>query len=250
VSALHVEPIRSPDTPDTRVEEIIETRNEAIGNAQREAIVLGLPLDTRSIESGDIVSAIAETAESEAADLLVLGWPRPVPGKRDPSPTVAQLLERCGCDVAVLLDRRDPPWRNVLLPFVGGAHDLLAVDMVRRISASGASITILHIVDPDRPAGEAPKLRTRERGSFRDERVTLKVVESREPVRETLLEATNGYDLIVIGVSPTFHAGDYPWSVRNERLARESGASLLVVHSHRVSAGVSAAGSEAVGVSD
>jgi hypothetical protein len=63
--------------------------------------------------------------------------------------------------------------------------------------------------------------------------VTLRVVESRDPVAETVREAGNGYDLIVVGVSPTFGDGRYPWSVRHERIARDSEASLLVVRSHR-----------------
>jgi nucleotide-binding universal stress UspA family protein len=233
VCAVHVEPIPAADTPARVREEIVEIRNEALGSARREAIVLGLPLSTSSIRSGDAVGSIIRAAEDRESDLIVLGWPRPVNGKGEPSPTMGRLLEQCTRDVAVLLNRREPPWRKVLLPFVGGVHDLLAVELVRRIAESGAAVTILHVVDPGRPSSEPPRLRTRETGSFRDERVTLRVVESRDPVAETVREAGNGYDLIVVGVSPTFGDGRYPWSVRHERIARDSEASLLVVRSHR-----------------
>jgi nucleotide-binding universal stress UspA family protein len=233
VCALHVEPVQTANTPARIREEIAEIRNEALASARREAVVLGLPLSTSSIRSADPVASIVRAAEDRGSDLVVLGWPRAVNGSGEPSPTMARLMEQCTRDVAVLLNRREPPWRKVLLPFVGGAHDLLAVELVRRIAESGAVITILHVVDPARPTSEPPRLRTRETGSFHDERVTLRVVESSDAVGETVREAKRGYDLIVVGVSPTFGDGRYPWSVRHERIARDSEASLLVVRSHR-----------------
>jgi nucleotide-binding universal stress UspA family protein len=233
VCAVHVERIAGANAPARVLEEIEEIRTEALGSASREALVLGLPLRTCSLASEDPVAAIEQTARDESAELIVMGWPRPAPGGRDPGPTVDRLLDGAHCDVAVLLDRREPPWRNVLLPFVGGAHDLLAVDLVRRIADSGASVTILHIVEPGRDGAEPPRLRTRETGSFRDEHVTLRVVESRDAIRETIREARNGYDLIVVGVTPTFAGGLYPWGLRHQRLTRESEASLLVVRSRR-----------------
>jgi nucleotide-binding universal stress UspA family protein len=237
VSALHIEPLQSEDTPAAVREEIAEIRNEALGSAQREAIILGLPLSTSSYASTDAVGAIRRVAEARSSDLILLGWPRPTAANGEPSPTVERLLDGCTCDVAVLLDRREPPWRNVLLPFVGGPHDLLAVELVRRIAESGATVTILHVTDPQRPTSETPRLRTPETGSFRDERVRLLVVESADPVGETVREAEAGYDLIVVGVSPTFGAGVYPWNLRNERIAKDSQASLLVVWSHGAAAG-------------
>lgn len=232
VCALHIEPVPAKDAPIRVLEEIEEIRTEALESASREALVLGLPMRTRSFPSADPVAAIAETARDESAELMVMGWPRPASGGRDPGLTVDRLLENADCDVAVLLDRREPPWRHVLLPFVGGAHDLLAVDLVRRIAESGAAVTILHIVEPGRNGADPPRLRTRETGSFRDEHVTLRVIESRDAVRETVREARNGYDLIVVGVTPTFAGGLYPWGLRHQRLTRESEASLLVVRSH------------------
>jgi hypothetical protein len=236
VSALHIERLQSEDTPAAVREEIAEIRDEALGSAQREAIILGLPLSTSSYASTDPVGAIRRAAAARSSDLILLGWPRPTAAHGEPSPTVERLLDGCTCDVAVLLDRRKP-WRNVLLPFVGGPHDLLAVELARRIAESGATVTILHLTDPQRPTSETPRLRTPETGSFRDERVRLRVVESADPVGETVREAEAGYDLIVVGVSPTFGAGLYPWNLRHERIAKDSQASLLVVWSHGAAAG-------------
>lgn len=229
---LHVERVTGPDTSEREREEIAELSEEALAGAVQEAAMLGLPMRTCTVASDDRAGAIADMAESESANLIVMGWTRALPGGRIPSSTVDRLMERCTRDVAVLLDRRQPPWRSVLLPFAGGPDDLLAVSLVRRIARSGAEVTILHVVDPDRPAGESPRLRTRETGSFRDERVTLEVVQSNDTVGQTARVARRGFDLIVVGAAPAFQVGDSLWGEQHERIARECDSSVLVVRSH------------------
>lgn len=238
ICALHIEAVVTASTPARVRAEVAELRSEALGGAKREAAVLGLPIRTRATPSTDPAATIMDVAREEAADLIIIGWTKPVLGRSILSPTVNRLLEESPTDVAVLLDRHEPPWRHVLLPFEGGPHDELALEFVRRIANSGAAVTILSTSDPEHPVRETPRALAELVGPYGDERVTLKSVETWDPLGETVRESRRDYDLIVIGVTPTFGSGRSPFGREHERIARESDASLLIVRSHDVVAGI------------
>lgn len=232
ICALHLEPWEKGAIPATVARERAEMREEALAGAFTAGASQGLDVRTRSFQSSDVASDILEVAREEAAELIVMGWTKPVFGRSVTSETVNTILARAPTDVAIFFSRQGPPWRRVLLPFTGGPHDRLALDFVRIIVESGASATVLHVVDPDRSEQEAPRLRTTEVGGFRDERVTLKVIASWDPVGEIVRESTNGYDLIVSGIATGSGNGATPIGKHHERMARESDASLLLVRKH------------------
>jgi nucleotide-binding universal stress UspA family protein len=232
ICALHLEQGEKGAVPASVVRERAELREEALAGAFAAGASLGLDVRTRSFPSWDYSADILEVAQEEAAELIVIGWTKPILGRSVTSETVNTILARATNDVAIFFSRQGPPWRRILLPFTGGPHDRLALDFVRIIVESGASATVLHVVDPDNPVRDAPRLRTAEVGGFRDERVTLKVVPSWDPVGEIVRESTNGYDLIVSGIATGWGNGAPPVGKHHERMARESDASLLLVRKY------------------
>jgi K+:H+ antiporter len=237
VCALHIESSPARTMPPRKRQESADLRDEVLGAATQAGSRLGLPIRTASFPSKDVAASIMDFAAEDDADLVVVGWTKPILGRSIPSRTISTLLDRSETDVGVFFQRKSPPWRRVLLPFAGGPHDRLAVDLVGRIVETGAKATVLHIVNPQRAADEQPRLRTTESTGFGDERVVLKVVESWDPLGETVRESRQGYDLIVMGVAPTFTLGRSQFGKEHERIARESDASLLIVRSHRIVAG-------------
>ncbi|MGH7502676.1 MAG: universal stress protein [Longimicrobiales bacterium] len=232
ICALHLEAGGKGPVPARIAKERAELREEALAGALGAGSSLGLDVRTRSFPSTDVPGDILETAREEAAELIVMGWTKPILGRSITSETVNALLAGATTDVAIFFSRRGPPWRRILLPFTGGPHDRLALEFVRAIVESGASATVLHVIDPDRSPTDAPRLRTAETGGFRDERVALKVVMSWDAVGEVVRESTAGYDLIVSGVASTWGVGAQPIGKHHERIARESDASLLLVRKH------------------
>lgn len=232
ICALHLEPAEKGAVPARIARERAELREEALAGAFASGAALGLDVRTRSFQSRDVPTDILEAAGEEQAELIVMGWTKPILGRSITSETVNAILSRATTDVAIFFSRQGPPWRRILLPFTGGPHDRLALEFVRVIVESGASATVLHVVDPDRSEEDAPRLRTADVGGFRDERVTLKVVASWDPVGEIVRESTNEYDLIVSGIATGWGAGAPPIGKHHERIARESDASLLLVRKH------------------
>jgi nucleotide-binding universal stress UspA family protein len=228
ICALHLEASTRGQVSARVARERAELREEALAGAYAAGASLGLEVRTRSFPSNDVPGDILEVAREEGAELIVMGWTKPILGRSITSENVNALLARATTDVAIFFSRQGPPWRRILLPFSGGPHDRLALAFVRGIVESGGSATVLHVVDPDRSVGDAPRLRTGETGGFRDERVTLKVVTSWDPVGEVVRESTNGYDLIVSGIAAGAN-GTQPIGKHHERIARESDASLLLI---------------------
>ena len=182
-------------------------------------------VDVRPLEfvTRDAGRDIADVAHQKDADLVLMGWHKPVVSESILGGTVSDVLKHTQSDVAVYLDRTFRPWARVLVPYRGGVHDTAALQLASRIAeTTGAAITLLHVIDPTSGDGAA---RTE---AFPDN-VTLNVVPAEDPVDALVEAAREGFDLVVVGVSETWGLDPSPFSVRHERLARECPASLLVV---------------------
>jgi Kef-type K+ transport system membrane component KefB len=184
-----------------------------------------------SFVSNDVGRDIVEVAQAKRAELILLGWHKPILSRSILSGTVHRVMTDATGTVAVYVDRQ-ASWKRVLVPYLGGAHDLAAIEIARRATVSLAvPVTILHVVPPRR-APDAPRaLRHDELDA--DPRVVLKVIEGTDPLDAAIAEARRGYDLVISGVAPRWGLVPNPFGDRHERLARETTASLLLVRTAR-----------------
>jgi len=159
---------------------------------------------------------IADVAHAKGADLVLMGWHKPVVVENVLGGTVADVLRRARADVAIHIQRAFSPWERVLVPVGAGAHDRAALALAARIGRiTGAEITAL-VVD-----GDAPDL---------PDGVALRRVESGgDPVGALVGVARDGFDLVVVGLSETWASDATLLSSGHERLARDCPASLLLV---------------------
>jgi nucleotide-binding universal stress UspA family protein len=186
-------------------------------------------LDVRSLDfvSRDPGRDIADVARQKGADLVLMGWHKPVVNQSLFGGTVYDVLRQAPSDVAIYLERTFRPWTRVLVPYRGGVHDLGALAWARRIAEqSGAEVTLLHVVPPDAGGDSAPASETFPEG------IELRVVPSADPVEALVSAAKEGFDLVVVGVSETWGLEPSLFSTRHERLARECPASLLIVRKY------------------
>ena len=179
--------------------------------------------------SRDVAQDIVDIATVKSADLVVLGWHKPVLSQSILSGTVHDVMRGAHGDVVVYVERRMGAWRRLLVPFVSGVHDRRAVELAVRIAAvEQAELTVLHAVAPAdaAPAGEsdASWLAARLPATVRVARVA-----AGRPLEALLDEARSGYDVIVVGVSSAWGTQPTPFGRRHEAVAEQTDASLLIV---------------------
>jgi len=195
----------------------------------------GVEVRPLSFPSRNIALDIRDLARIKRADLVVMGWHKPILRDGVVSGTVLSVMEECTAEVAVFVERNPPPWRKILVPYRAMKTDRAALEVAARLAGEpGIDATILHVV-ADR-GGRGPE--TRSETTFPDG-VRLKVIESDDPVEAAVHEGREGYDLIVVGVARewgTAPAFPFIFGQRHEALARSSPASLLVVRPRSVEA--------------
>jgi Kef-type K+ transport system membrane component KefB len=191
-----------------------------------------LTIEPISFVSRDVSADIAAVAEARYVDLVLMGFHKPVFGKAILGGTVHRVLHHCQTNVGIFVDRGFEHTRKILVPFMGGDHDRLALELAARISHSmNAAVTVLHVIEPsmDRTKRGA---RDEVDRAFTDpstaSSLTFRVVEDESPVDVVLRESTQ-FDLIVIGVSEEWGMESRLIGMKPERIARESASSLLIV---------------------
>jgi nucleotide-binding universal stress UspA family protein len=209
--------------------------NEASGTALApllgRASKLGLEVRPLSFVSSEPGQDICRTAEAKQADLILLGWHKPLFGQTALGGTVHEVMQEAGTDVAVLVDRGLENVRRVLVPFIGSAHDRAALGLARRLlQHSAVEITLLHVTQPEGSRGPTgARILIEELFPEASGRVHFKVVAHDAPEEVALEECRGGYDLVVVGVGPEWGLEERLFGLQRERIIRDAPTSLLVV---------------------
>ena len=184
--------------------------------------------------SRDVARDITDVAEAKRADLIVMGWHKPVISRSALSGTVYEVMQRAACDVAVYIEGRqgaEGGWRRVLVPYVGGPHDRRAVELARRVATvEHAALTVLHVgpgTAPSEDGGEVDDSAWLGEAAGPDAQLIR--VSAGEPRAALVREAKQGYDLIVLGVSAAWGTEPTMFSRRHEAIVAATSASLLVI---------------------
>ncbi|MFC7008841.1 universal stress protein [Halalkalicoccus salilacus] len=164
-----------------------------------------VPVHGRVAVGTDVADALISAVKELEADALLMGWHgRPRRSEVVLGTTIDVVLRRAPCDVFV---ERIGPTANgverVLLPVAGGPHLPLAASVADAVAASNdATIDVLSVVAPT--AGEDE--RETARGHL-EEAVALLTAGTETELREApavddaIIEAANGCDLVVFGVT-------------------------------------------------
>ena len=173
---------------------------------------------------------IAEVARVKGADLVLMGWHKPILNQSILGGTVYDVMRQVEADVGVYLARRYGEWKRVLVPYTGSVHDRGALELARRLgSRHNLEITILHVVKPEREEGEPRLGLSDHRDSLDAHGVRLKIVESNDFQETAVAEARQGYDLVIIGASAEWGLTPTLFARHHEELARSCPASMLIV---------------------
>ena len=197
-----------------------------------EARANGIALEPMAVVGQEVADAVNAVAGSRKCDLVLLRYGQPLIGRNVLGGTVHRVLAHATSDVAVFVDKGLAEPRRILVPFLGGRHDRLALELAQRIGRhTNVEITVLHVVARGRdPGAQRLGAKTIVESMFDEASgsVALRVVEDDRPV-EAVLSAASEADLVVIGISEKWGLGSHLFGFRRERIVEQCGASLLVV---------------------
>lgn len=192
---------------------------------------------------------ICNVAEVKGADLVLLGWHKPILSGNVLGGTVREVLSSAPMDVGVLIDRGLGAIRRVLVLYHGTADDLAAVRIARRLGnapQSGAAqpihVTLLAVVpsedgiEKERQAlldrfGDETEAAPSTDGSarFLPGALTIKVCAHAEPAEAALSEAQQGYDVVLVGIGPDWGLEQRSIGIASEPLLQRCPVSILIL---------------------
>lgn len=179
---------------------------------------------------------VADLARVKHADVVVMGWHKPVVSNRILGGAVYHVMTQAPVDVAVYVERTFEPWTRILVPYRDAVHDDAALVAAGRIGAAiGIPVIVLRIIEGnDELASAASGLMERvKEGGRPSQDVEVKLVRSDDPLTSVVQQARfSEHDLIVIGVARAWGLTRSFIGAHHERLAHETNANLLILRKH------------------
>jgi Kef-type K+ transport system membrane component KefB/nucleotide-binding universal stress UspA family protein len=227
IYAMHLE--RTSEQSLTRVDpDCLPGQDVVLQPLLAHAEARGVAVRPLAFTSHDVSRDILDIAHVKRADLVLMGWHKPILGRSILGGTVSDVLGAANTDVAILVERARTPWRRILVPFRDAQSDGGVLDAARRIAiGTGAEVTILHVVTQE--SAPDTQLSSKWDALSFPEGAHLKLIADSPALEAAVREAREGYDLIVVGASSAWGTLPTPFGHRHEALARASGASLLIV---------------------
>ncbi|MFN2213721.1 MAG: amino acid permease [Anaerolineales bacterium] len=172
---------------------------------------MDVPVHTMIRLGRKVADAIRKTAEENASDLILLGWPgyTNTAGRLYGS-VIDPIVDDPPCDIAVVRYRAHRPIRSIFVPVSGGPNSRrvvrTAVNMARFGEQGPAQVNLMHII----PTGGGSRADVRANQIFDYalegidyEHISRNIIESSNGVLDTILENAEHCecDLIVIGAT-------------------------------------------------
>jgi nucleotide-binding universal stress UspA family protein len=217
---------RSASQETTALTPLLERARELDVDVHALAFVSSVPADD-----------ICNVAAVKSADLVLMGWHKPLIGRTVLGGTVRDVMRHAPSDVGVFVDRGLERIERVLVPYLGGHHDHGALSLAARLArTAGAEVTVLGVLPPT----AAPAIRERLvaeiaaefRGAPWNAATQLVLVEDADPAEAALRESEASdrrYDLVLIGAGAEWGLAHRPFGVHAEEIIARSTTSLLIV---------------------
>jgi nucleotide-binding universal stress UspA family protein len=230
--ALALTRFSSNDALASVLEEVEPPPSDALSALVGESTRLGIQTEPLTFPSRDIPSDIARVARAKKADLVLMGFHKPVFGHAILGGTVHRVLTGADTDVAIFVNRDLPSRPRVLVPFQGSPHDLLALELAILFARNSMiDVTVLHVL-PERREGDGGETRHSELPDIDlPDTVKVDVVHHPSPI-ETVLQHAEGHDLLILGLGDGWGLRSGIFGFRAERIASEWPGSLLLVRKH------------------
>ena len=190
------------------VERSIETLTET---AKARARTNGKrPLHKTAMESvvdvaHDVFGGLINETQNQQSDLLLMGWQGGFNVGRIYNSPIQRIVRDLPADLAVLKDRGFEQMEEILLPWGGGLHAQLGLEIATRVARiTGATVNLLRVVRDDVDADQEKAALTETVadlvGNEEDVRYLVQQAESVTGGIDAAMTATD-YDFVIIGAS-------------------------------------------------
>ncbi|PEN13721.1 universal stress protein [Longibacter salinarum] len=168
------------------------------------------PLDETEFESvidvaHDVFGGLITETQDQRSDLLLMGWQGGFNVRRIYNSPIQRIMSDLAADLAVLKDRGVTSIKRILLPWGGGLHAQLGLEVAVRIAgATGATVQLLRVVKKDvDTAGESAALSATVKQLVGEQENIEYLVRDANSVTEGVEAAMeeNAPDLVIIGAS-------------------------------------------------
>lgn len=172
--------------------------------------------------SSDIVRETNSIATLDRADLILVGWHRPVFDQNRLGGRVGQLLNSSRTDVAVFVDRGLQQITKILVPYATSLHNELGLELALRLLMNGeyVQLQVLRVTSPGVPAGEFSRefkaVLTQLPPSIRD-RIETPILETHLDSIQAVVDRSANVDLTIAGASRE-------WGLERQTLGRYADA--------------------------
>jgi nucleotide-binding universal stress UspA family protein len=234
VIALHLQRAVDREAYRAGIDDVASSVDPVLEPLLAQAETQKIEVEPVSFVGRDVPEDIASVARLRHADLVLMGFHRPVFGSAILGGTVHRVMRDVPADVGIFVNRGGEAEKKILVPYLGSTHDRLALELAQRLAKStGALITVLHVVAPKRGddqevlgAKAAVDRVFAEPGHASP--VTFKVIEDHSPV-DAVLRESEAHDLVIIGVAEQWDLESHLFGFRPQRIAVECPKSLLIV---------------------
>lgn len=194
------------------IEQIIERSRTENLEAGRSEKLSQTQFETASAASHDIFKGLISETENRHADMLVMGWQGGFSLGRIYNTPIQPIIKNLKADLAVLKDRGLDEVKSVVVPWGGGLHARLGMEIGIRIAQNlDARLRIIRLVKPGVDVEDEKKeLRERVQPLLEGfKKVEYRIKESTD-ITGGILADLEEYkdDLIIIGAS-------HEWGIRN-----------------------------------
>ena len=188
----------------------------------------GFEANPVAIAGGHVGDTISRVANELNADLVLMGYHRPLFGHHLLGGKVGRVLREARSDVAVLVDPEGPRHislgdeARILVPFGGRFHEEAGLDLALRLArATGAGLTLLA------PGGDDAEERAAEvrEGSG----VDFELVAVDGDITQALFERAGDFDLLVLGVGDRWMTDNQALASVREEVMERAGTPYLLV---------------------
>jgi nucleotide-binding universal stress UspA family protein len=202
----------------------------------QQAKQLDVPVHTMIRLGRQVAEAVRKTAEEDASDLIVLGWP----GYTNTAgllygSVIDPIVDNPPTDIAVVRYRERRPLGSILVPVAGGPNSRRAVRLAVSMAMSGdqgpAKVILLHVI----PIGARTRNKVRAEQVFNYvlegieyEHIERRLVEGQSVV-DTVLEQAEGCDLIVTGATEEPLFRNLLFGNIVEQIARRAEVTVILV---------------------
>jgi amino acid transporter/nucleotide-binding universal stress UspA family protein len=199
------------------------------------------PVEETTVEASidaahDIAGSLMSEAAQRDADLLLMGWERGFSIGRIYQSPVQKIMRQCPADLAVLKDRGLGRIRSIVVPWGGGIHARLGLELAVRIGrAAHARLTVLRLVREGvgREREESALSRAVEPIVGDYDRVDFTVLPSDDissGMMGFIRDRASELDLIVIGASRESRIRQVLFGSIPDLVADRAPCSVLMVH--------------------